>query len=124
MNLLFNIRVLAAFRHDEESQVYVGFCPSLQIYAQGNTNEEAERSLKSAITLFVRNCFKRNILEKFLKARGFNATGLAFNSTQEKMSEYIDIQEKRFELVKDIDVPINFLRSSDQECHPSVQLAH
>ncbi len=44
----------------EEAQVYVSKCELPVIYSQGRTKTEALSSLESAVTLFVKNLFKRN----------------------------------------------------------------
>lgn len=62
------LKLMLAFRHDQEANVYVGFCPNLNIYSQGATEQEAEKALDSAISLFIKN----GGLNKLLEQKGFN----------------------------------------------------
>ncbi len=37
--------------YDKDANVWVGYCPELNVYSQGRTLEEAEKATRSAIRL-------------------------------------------------------------------------
>ena len=55
MGLQGIIKLILAFRHDQEANVFVGFCPNLNIFSQGSTQKESEESLRSAVCLFLKH---------------------------------------------------------------------
>ena len=69
MSVAFNLN--AFLREAEAEGVVVAFCPQLNIYSQGRTAEEARAALKSAVSLWVRNCYQRSVLEPALHELGF-----------------------------------------------------
>ena len=115
MNL--SLKVFAAFRPDPETNLYVGFCPSLGIYAHGISEKEVEHSLEDAIILFIKHSYKRSILERILKERGFTSMGNEAVSVEERMMEYVDVQNKLYTKVKDMDISINLRRNEPPKCH-------
>lgn len=56
---------------DKEVQAWVSFCPVLNVYSQGKTQEESREAMKSAILMFVTTCYERSILDNVLNSRGF-----------------------------------------------------
>ena len=55
----------------QEGDVFVSHCPALDVYSQGDTEQEAGSNLVEAIQLFVQSCYERGTLEAVMKARGF-----------------------------------------------------
>ena len=58
-------------RADEETQTFVAFCPSLDIYTAAQTRDEIEPAMRSAAKMFIRLCYERGILEQVLHKQGF-----------------------------------------------------
>ncbi len=58
-------------RKDDPTDSYLGFMPSLKLYAQGNTVQEAERMMEQAVSLYLELAIKERELEKILLHRGF-----------------------------------------------------
>ena len=54
-----------------EDNLYVSYCPVLDVYSQGYTEEEAVKNLHEALSLFLLNCFERGVLEDVMKQSGF-----------------------------------------------------
>ena len=50
---------------------FVSYCPPLDIYSQGPTEEEALENIVEAIQLFLESCFTRGTLDKVLRDCGF-----------------------------------------------------
>ena len=55
----------------KEGDVYVSYCPALDVYSQGDTEEEASANLIEALQLFVQSCYERGTLDAVMKERGF-----------------------------------------------------
>ena len=54
----------------QEGDVYVSHWPTLDVYSQGDTEQEAEANLAEAIRLFVESCSERGTLEAVIGAQG------------------------------------------------------
>ena len=55
----------------KEGDVYVSYCQALDVYSQGETEEEASTNLIEALHLFVQSCYERGTLDAVMKERGF-----------------------------------------------------
>lgn len=58
-------------RKDDPTDSYLGFMPSLKLYAQGNTAQEAERMMEQAVGLYLKLAVQEGEFEKILLHRGF-----------------------------------------------------
>jgi predicted RNase H-like HicB family nuclease len=67
----FTIKMNCRVGHDEDSDVYVSHCPTLDIYSQGESEEEALEAIKSAVTMHLTTAYDFNRLEKVLRRAGF-----------------------------------------------------
>ncbi|HYG64382.1 MAG TPA: hypothetical protein VEL74_17525 [Thermoanaerobaculia bacterium] len=47
-------------------------CPALDLFSQGQSEEEAKRSLEEAIGLWVEDCLERGTLDQALRELGFD----------------------------------------------------
>jgi predicted RNase H-like HicB family nuclease len=106
MKIKVTVNLLGATRHDKETDLFVGFCPALNIYSQGTTEEEARKTLESAILLYVQTCFKKNILEDVLKEAGFARFTEGSEPPGEALQQYIKIEQLKFDRVFDMDIPL------------------
>jgi predicted RNase H-like HicB family nuclease len=61
-------------REDKETGSFVSFCPQLELYSAGRTRMEARQALNSAIEMFLRLCYERQILGQVLHERNFKPT--------------------------------------------------
>ena len=71
MQLEIDIKLRAAVKFDSDAEVWVSWCPALDVYSQGTSRSRAELALKEALTMYVRYCFQERILDKVLGERGF-----------------------------------------------------
>ena len=55
----------------KEGNVYVSYCPQLDVSSCGDTVEEAQRMLKEAVCLFVEEAEKMGTLQTILEEAGF-----------------------------------------------------
>ena len=65
----FELAVPAEVRKDGDH--YVSFCPALDVYSQGPSEEAALDNLAEALQLFVESCLARGTLDRVLKDCGF-----------------------------------------------------
>lgn len=72
-NIISIKMLLAAVISQEKSNLYVSYCPVLDLYSQGSTSQEAEKNITEAILLFIESCVKRDTLTKVLKDCGFSS---------------------------------------------------
>jgi predicted RNase H-like HicB family nuclease len=56
----------ANVRYDADAEVYVSYCAALNIYSQGETEDEARAALNSAIMFFLKYCHDHGTLNKVL----------------------------------------------------------
>ena len=54
-----------------EGDVYVSHCPVLDVYSQGDSEQEAGANLFEALQLFIQSCYERGTLDAVLKECGF-----------------------------------------------------
>jgi predicted RNase H-like HicB family nuclease len=79
------VQGLAAVRWDDDAKVYVSWTPGLDVYSQGTTQEEALKALDSAVSMFVRRCHEKGILDDTMLNAGYirmsahQPMGTAFN---------------------------------------------
>lgn len=55
----------------KKGDIFISYCPVLDLFSQGDTEEEAWKNIGEAIKLFVTTCFERGTLEEVLKHCGF-----------------------------------------------------
>ena len=67
--IAFQLSVPIDVRPDDVG--YVAHCPALDVYSQGDTEQDALDNLNEALRLFVESCYLRGTLERVLKDCGF-----------------------------------------------------
>jgi len=55
----------------KEDNVYVAYCPALEIATQGETFEEAEQMFDELVRIFIEEAYNRGTLDKVLKDCGW-----------------------------------------------------
>ena len=63
---------LTALIGEEKPGMYVSYCPTLDLYSQGETLEEAKKNIIEATTLFIESCIEDNTLGQILEDCGFS----------------------------------------------------
>lgn len=69
MEVVFSIEVPALIK--KEHKYFISYCPPLDIYSQGRTENSAKNNLIEAIQLFLISCFERGTLDEVLTDCGF-----------------------------------------------------
>lgn len=88
----------------KEADIYVSSCPVLDIFSQGETEEEAKSNLIEAVTAFITSCINRGTLDAVLKQCGFKTVQGVLTHPQDNAVDYID-------------VPIPMLAAYEKQCH-------
>ena len=85
------ITVSLAVEVNKKGKVYVSRCPSLDVYSQGDTEEEAIEHIQEALRLFLVSCFERRVLEEVLLESGIKPKKDKLPSEPESQGKVIDI---------------------------------
>lgn len=87
--VLLCFKLPVSVKYDENSRCFSSYCAPLDLHSAGKTERDAHEAIKSAVSMFVRLCFQRNVLDDFLTERGFTITQQApdVRSTQPIPSE-------------------------------------
>jgi hypothetical protein len=105
MPLTVKFKLAFGTRHDEQSNVYVGYCPMLSIYSQGTSEGEAQEAVVDAAKLFIIECYKRDILHKVLRERGMTEAAAPPENARQRQFITIEHYDNHFER----EVPIELL---------------
>jgi predicted RNase H-like HicB family nuclease len=62
---------------DDDAGVFVGHCPTLDVYSQAETEDGAVEAIKDAVILHLTTAFDFNRLDKVLRRAGFEKFGSA-----------------------------------------------
>lgn len=111
-------KVEFAVRHDDDADVFVGFCPRFKVYSQGESRSEALDAVTGAVVLRLATAFEHGRLDKVLRKAGFDriATGLTSPSRD---NEFVSLTFKHAVEVteRDIRVPLGaILHQRSIEC--------
>ena len=68
----FKISTQVGVRYDEEAKQWVSVCPVLDLYSQGDTEEQAICNIHEAVSLFLGTCYEIGTLNQVLQERGFH----------------------------------------------------
>ena len=70
----------------EESDLYVSYCPVLDLYSQGGTEKEAKNNIIEAVGLFIQTACEAGTLKDVLADCGFSfETGASRNGKNENL---------------------------------------
>lgn len=61
---------LSAFVHEEDG-LWVAGCPSLDVFSQGDSEDDAKANLEEAASLWIDSCLERNKLGEALRELGW-----------------------------------------------------
>lgn len=110
------VNLNAFLRRAEAEGVYVSFCPELQIFSQGRTADEAKNALHSAISMWVKTCYKRSVLDRALHEAGFEKISLDPAAEPPPGTIVVlDDEQARYDEKFDIEVPLYLLTKRGAE---------
>ena len=97
----------AAVRHDEESGLFVSWCPALNIFSQGTSFPQACAAIKSGVTMWLEHCYSKGILNQALAERGFVAED---TDGPDAEGEFVNVEEDaKFPNSFDFSVPFHLI---------------
>lgn len=68
--LELSVKLMCFFR--EEAGQWVAGCPSLDVYSQGDTPEDAQEALREAVGMWIESCLERDTLEQAMREVGWH----------------------------------------------------
>lgn len=86
------------FEISKKGKWVVASCPALDIFSQGDTEEEAKNNLSEALSLFFSSCIDRGTLDDVLKECGFKPIKM-----QEQAMRLTPLNEEY------LDIPLNLI---------------
>lgn len=106
-------------RGDKQTDAFVSYCPALDLYSAGRTRPEAKRALQSAVDMYVRICYDRNILGNVLHSRGFEASKEVEATGADHSTDFIEVTEsiqgEQYDDVFPIDVPLHLIANQQAQ---------
>ena len=69
--ITLTVKVNCGVMLDADDNTWVSVCPRLNVFSQGNTEEEAIEAIRSAVTLHLSTAFDHNRMDKVLRRAGF-----------------------------------------------------
>jgi hypothetical protein len=125
MKIRIDYKLKAAVKFDDAAGVHVAWCPMLDIFSQGTDEAEATRALTSALSMYLKHCYRRGILESVLQGRGFDVSDEPSVKSEETgdSGEYISVRPdadlareatRDFGSLFSIDVPLELIMQSKQ----------
>jgi hypothetical protein len=117
MTLKITTRVRGATRKDEQTGLFIGYCPTLQLYSQGTDESRARAALESAVKLFLGTCIKHGMIDQALKQRGFSEVSESETmSPRQQKGEFIAIE--KYDEAFEFDVPLFLLNQQEKVSMP------
>lgn len=99
MKIKMTMRLYAKIKR--EGKYFVSCCPQLDVWSQGDTEEDAKNMLAEAVSLFLVSCFERGTLDEVLSDCGFKAVAQPSNAK--------DIEEKTPRGMTPFDAQVPFM---------------
>ena len=88
ISVRFSIHLPAVI--EKKKKWYIARCPVLDVYSQGETEEQAKKNLSEALAMFLISCHERGTLDAVLKDCGF-APDYSLAQETVDLAEYIDV---------------------------------
>ncbi len=85
----------------KEDDVFVSYCPQLNVSSFGDTPEDALESIHEALSLFLKECQRMGTLNEVLEEAGFRLTAKPVNGrrqTPERWLPPVPVATRRMEV--------------------------
>jgi len=121
--ITLTVKVNCGVKHDAEDNVWVSVCPRLNVFSQGDTEEEAIEAIRSAVTLHLSTAFDHNRLDKVLRRAGFDKIEKAeLHEVAAVADEYVHVSIRPTEYKSvHIEVPLTLLAAQRQSEYASAR---
>ncbi len=100
-----NFTAKLPYRIEKKEKWVVSYCPLLDVYSQGNTEQEAIKNLIEALSLFFINCLEMGTLDRVLKDCGFTGGDLTKQSS------------KKLKNLVDVPIPLQYHKPKQMQCN-------
>jgi predicted RNase H-like HicB family nuclease len=110
----FTIQMNCGVRPDDDTGLFVSYCPTLDIYSQGGSEDEAIEAIKSAVALRLSTALGHGRLEKLLRKAGFKiAPHLPSDTHPASDAEFVHVQTvpNEFKAIP-VEVPLTLLAAN------------
>lgn len=67
------VALKAQIKFDQAANVYVSYCPELDIHSQGTSVDDSKKALSNTINTYFRTAFETKSIDTVLKKHGFKA---------------------------------------------------
>lgn len=109
------VKVLVNVRPDDEAGVFVSHCPVLNVYSQGESEEEAKEAIQEAIQLKLAIAYRFDRLHQILTRSGFSRMVGQISDLPSEPIQYVSVmaipdKSKQFE----IEVPMALVAAAAQ----------
>jgi predicted RNase H-like HicB family nuclease len=74
-----------------EENIFISYCPKLDVSSCGNTVEESRTNLRTAVRLFVEEAEKLGTLDTILRESGFKKTAQGWQAPRLVATELISV---------------------------------
>jgi predicted RNase H-like HicB family nuclease len=103
----FTISLNCCTRFDEDANVFVGYCPTLNVFSQGDTEEEAVEAVQDAVGMHLTTAFDFNRLDKVLRRAGFAGMSTSQSAPEPENSEFVRVAVLKDSKQHTITVPLH-----------------
>lgn len=113
MRMKIEFRLQCRVRRDDKTNLFVSSCPSLDLFSQGRTEAEARLAIEDGLSMYLKACWRRGILEEVLRKRGFEQPVVNPPSLPppDGDDEFVNVSQDKSESIWDVDVPVYLLPS-------------
>lgn len=113
MSVEIILKLVIGAREDKEAGAWVGYCPALGIYSQGESADEALTAIQSASLLYVEHCYRRKLLDDVLNRQGFSPGSSAEGAAS--ASDQMILIRNSYQHTSSIDVPLHLIKNAAAE---------
>ena len=113
-NVQIVANLIGLVRKDTEADVFVSHCPSLGLYSQGETEDEAVEAIRSAVHLYLDAAYAHDRLDLVLRRGGFRPIEPGTPQPQ-PFDEYVAIGAQEAKQVE-IKVPLTLVAAAQAGC--------
>ena len=118
MKLDINFRLRAVYWVDDDTGSVGAWCPALDVYSQGPDQRQAGVALRNAVTMFLKECYRRKILDDLLVDSGFEPDG---DDDIDHADQFITLRERAEHELRDysfaevFDVPFHLVQGHQRQ---------
>jgi len=94
-------------RYEKAKELFLSYCPALDLYSQAVTKERAEAALRSAVSLFIAACRYQGRLEAVLQDAEVFRYGSTFHVPPDAERAYTQTLKKHYDHIFTVSIPLD-----------------